>query len=139
MTEPPMPSVRLFALDGGLRRHPRVAQWFAQPPAELRGLALRWFEEMRSCGPDVMELLHDEFGLRTQERDIARTELYAAQEAFFCGSGGEIQPILSIDRLPVGKGEVGPVTRQLQEAYFAAVRGAAPGRARWLTPVWAGG
>lgn len=51
--------IRLFALDGGLRRHPRVAQWFAQPPAELRGLALRWFEEMRSCGPDVMELLHD--------------------------------------------------------------------------------
>jgi branched-chain amino acid aminotransferase len=85
----------------------------------------------------LMELLEDEFGLRTQERDIARTELYAAQEAFFCGSGGEIQPILSIDRLPVGKGEVGPVTRQLQEAYFAAVRGAAPGRSSWLTPVWA--
>ncbi len=86
----------------------------------------------------LMELLDDEFGLRTQERDIARTELYAAQEAFFCGSGGEIQPILSIDRLPVGKGEVGPVTKKLQEAYFAAVRGAAPGRAGWLTPVWAG-
>jgi branched-chain amino acid aminotransferase len=84
----------------------------------------------------LIDLLREDFGLQTSERDIARTELYAAQEAFFCGSGGEIQPILSIDRLPVGTGQVGPITSRLQAAYFDAVRGAAPRRRPWLTPVW---
>ena len=42
------------------------------------------------------------------ERDIDRTELYVADEAFFCGSGYEITPILSIDRFPLGDGERRP-------------------------------
>ena len=45
------------------------------------------------------------------ERDIDRTELYVAEEAFFCGSGYEITPILSIDRFPLGDGKVGPITQ----------------------------
>jgi uncharacterized protein DUF1801 len=61
-TPPPllaMDSVRIFRLDGGLRLHPEVEQWFSHPPSELRLLARRWFNEMRSCGTDVLELLHD--------------------------------------------------------------------------------
>lgn len=54
-----MNAIRLFPLDGGLRRHPEVHQWFTQSPSELRLLAGRWFDQMRSCGPDVFELLHD--------------------------------------------------------------------------------
>jgi len=54
-----MQSVRLFALDGGLRRHPDVEEWFARQPSTLCLLAKRWFEQWRSCGPDVVELLHD--------------------------------------------------------------------------------
>lgn len=85
----------------------------------------------------AIDLLRDEMGLATTQRAIGRTELYAAEEAFLCGSGGEIQPILSIDRLPVGAGTVGPLTRRLQEAYFRLVRGAGDAHRDWLTPVFA--
>ncbi len=83
----------------------------------------------------VLQLARRELGIEAEERPIARTELYAAQEAFLCGSGNEIQPILSVDRLKLGDGSVGPVTRRVQAAYFDAVRGALPGRQVWLTPM----
>ena len=54
-----MTFVRLFTLDGAQRRDPAVDAWFASPPGNLRALAQRWFEVMRSCGDDVVELLHD--------------------------------------------------------------------------------
>ena len=63
------------------------------------------------------------FGMGVVERDIARTELYVADEAFFCGSGYEITPILSIDRFPLGDGKVGPITSRSQRAYMDIVRG----------------
>ena len=85
----------------------------------------------------VMTLFEETLGARTVERDVGRTELYAAQEAFFCGSGGEIQPILSVDRLPVGSGIVGPLTRRLKQDYFAIVRGADTRHPEWRTPVFA--
>ena len=51
--------VRLFPLDGARRRDPGFEQWFLAAPTALRLVARQWFEEMRSCGPDVAELLHD--------------------------------------------------------------------------------
>jgi len=54
-----MNQFRLFPLDGALRRNPSVKQWFIATPAHLRLAASQWFEEMRACGPDVTELLHD--------------------------------------------------------------------------------
>jgi len=70
------------------------------------------------------------------ERSVDRTEVYAAEEAFFCGSGHEIQPILSLDRLPIGDGKPGPITRRLQERYFALVRGETNDHKEWLTPIY---
>ena len=84
----------------------------------------------------VMSIFFEYMGRETHERDIARTELYAAQETFFCGSGYEIQPILSIDRQPVGAGAIGPLTRELQQKYFALVRGETSDHAEWRTPVY---
>jgi hypothetical protein len=52
-------AVRLFTLEGGQRRDPAVEKWFEAPPTDLRPIARKWFEEMRNCGPDVVELLHD--------------------------------------------------------------------------------
>lgn len=86
----------------------------------------------------VMTLLADITDHAATERDVNRTEVYAAEEAFFCGSGQEIQPILSLDRLPVGTGTPGPITRRLQERYFAMVRGEANEQSEWLTPVYGG-
>lgn len=54
-----MTETRLFTLDGARKHDPAVERWFATSPSELRLIALRWFEQMRSCGPDVLELLHD--------------------------------------------------------------------------------
>ena len=77
-----------------------------------------------------------DLGLEVQEREIARTELYVADEAFFCGSGYEITPILSIDRFPLGTGEVGPITKKLSKAYMDLVRGIDKRHPEWRTPVY---
>jgi branched-chain amino acid aminotransferase len=84
----------------------------------------------------LMELLFEMTGHEVEERDIDRTEIYDAEEAFLCGSGHEIQPILSIDRLAVGTGQVGPLTRRLQQRYFDLVCGVIDDHAEWLTPAY---
>lgn len=86
----------------------------------------------------LVELARSELGLEVVERTVDRSELWAAQEVFACGSGWEVVPIVSVDGLPVATGEPGPVTRALQAAYFATVRGERPARRGWLTPVWRG-
>jgi len=75
-------------------------------------------------------------GMGVVEREIDRTELYVADEAFFCGSGYEITPSVSIDRFPLGDGQVGPITRRLQRAYMDIVRGTDKRFAEWRTPVY---
>lgn len=84
----------------------------------------------------LIELAQAELGLEVVERDIDRTELYVCDEAFFCGSGHEVSPINSIDHYPVGTGEPGPITRQLQKLYFDVVTGVVPKYRHWLTPVY---
>ena len=76
------------------------------------------------------------FGMGVVEREIDRTELYVADEAFFCGSGYEVTPITSIDRFPLGNGEVGTITRRLQRAYIDIVRGVDKRYPEWRTPVY---
>ena len=76
-----------------------------------------------------------ELGLPTEEREVDRTELYVAEEVFVCGTGQELVSVTSVDRLPVGNGEPGPVTQRLQAAYEAVVRGTTEAHADWRTPV----
>jgi branched-chain amino acid aminotransferase len=78
-----------------------------------------------------------EQGLSVQERAIDRHEIYAADEAFWCGSGYEVQPILSLDRLSIGEGRPGEITRALQRRYFDVVEGRTEDHAGWRTPVYA--
>ena len=85
----------------------------------------------------LIDLLQELTGQQTEERDIDRTEVYDAEEAFLCGSGHEIEPILSVDRHKVGTGQVGELTRRLQRRYFDIVRGESNEHAAWLTPVYA--
>jgi branched-chain amino acid aminotransferase len=84
----------------------------------------------------VIELGRNEAHLDVVEREVDRTELYVAEEAFFCGSGTEIVPVVSIDRLPVGDGQPGEITRTLQDLYFSVARGKERNYHRWLTPVY---
>jgi branched-chain amino acid aminotransferase len=85
----------------------------------------------------VAELAQAELGVQVIERPIDRTELYVAEEAFFCGTGAEVKPIIEIDRRPVGNGEVGSITARLVELYSTVVRGQAPTYRAWCTPVYA--
>jgi len=85
----------------------------------------------------VMRLFHEYLGLETEEREIDRSELYACEEAFYCGTGWEITPVTSIDRIPVGIGTVGPITKKLQDLYFRIVRGEIADHPEWRTPVYA--
>ena len=74
-------------------------------------------------------------GIRAEEREIDRTELYVADEAFFCGTGVQVAWIESIDGRPVGKGQMGPITTHLRTTFFDTVRGRSPRYADWLTRV----
>ena len=84
----------------------------------------------------LIELFDAELGTPVRERPIDRSELYIADEAFFCGSRHEVQPIVSIDHYAVGDGVVGPLTRQIQSLYFDVVSGKLPKYRDWLTPVY---
>ena len=84
----------------------------------------------------VIELAREQLGLPVEERRVDRSELWAADEVFWCGSGQEVVPILSVDRLPVGDGRPGPVTRRVQQAYFDEVYRRSDRHPQWLTPVW---
>lgn len=74
-------------------------------------------------------------GIPVVEAGIPREMLYIADEAFFTGTAAEVTPIRSVDRILVGKGEVGPITKALQREFFGIVRGEKPDLFDWLTPV----
>lgn len=83
----------------------------------------------------VMVLAEQELGIKTITRPIDRTELYIADEAFFVGTATEVAPITSFDHRPVGNGQVGEITRQLQALYLKTVQGLLPQYSDWITPV----
>ncbi|MCL5951586.1 MAG: branched-chain-amino-acid transaminase [Chloroflexi bacterium] len=83
----------------------------------------------------LITLASRKMGLSVQERSIDRTELYVADELFFCGSAAEVTPILSVDRQQIGNGETGPLTGRTRESYFSIVRGEVADELKWLTPV----
>jgi branched-chain amino acid aminotransferase len=84
----------------------------------------------------LMQLFKEEMGLTVKEQDIDRTQVYVADEAFFCGSGYEVTPILSVDRFPVGNGQPGPITQEILQHYLHAVRGTTDKHAEWRTPIY---
>ncbi len=84
----------------------------------------------------VLELLPSACDVAVVEREMDRSELVTASEAFFCGTVWEITPCTSIDRLPVGDGRVGPVVRRLQQAYFAVARGELAQHPEWRSAVY---
>jgi branched-chain amino acid aminotransferase len=84
----------------------------------------------------LIESVAPALGMEVVERHIARTELYVADEAFFCGSGYEITPILSVDRFNLGSGGVGPITQRLLTTYMDVVRGVDKRFPEWRTPIY---
>jgi branched-chain amino acid aminotransferase len=70
-----------------------------------------------------------------RETVIPREMLYLADEIFFVGTAVEVTPVRSVDKIVIGKGVRGEITRQIQEEFFALTTGAKPDRHNWLTPV----
>jgi branched-chain amino acid aminotransferase len=78
-----------------------------------------------------------EIGIEVIETTIQRAALYLADEVFFTGTAAEITPIRSVDKIKIGTGKRGEITKQLQEIFFEVIRGKrpAPNNASWLTYV----
>ena len=94
---------------------------------------------LESITRDVAKrLLEREMEVPVLERDVDRTELYIADEAFIFGTAVEIQPIGSVDKYQVGDGQAGPVVTRLEGLFHSIVRGKEAGYADWCTPVYRG-
>jgi branched-chain amino acid aminotransferase len=95
--------------------------------------------ELTSClagiTRDTVLALAAQQGLTVHERRITRDEVYIADEAFFTGTAAEVLPIQSLDNRIIGSGGRGPITEQLQSAYFEQVRGQRDTFSEWHSPV----
>ena len=85
----------------------------------------------------IATLAREALGLEMVERQIDRTELYLADEVFFCGTGAQVAPCVAIDGRAVGAGVVGPVAKAIGERYFRVAHGDDAAHPEWRTPVYA--
>ena len=102
---------------------------FATPPITdnvLEGITRR----------TVMQLIRDEMKMEVQERAIDRTELYLADEAFFCGTGVQISAITRADFRNIGDGHMGEATTRLRQIFSSVVHGKMPKYRHWCHPVF---
>jgi branched-chain amino acid aminotransferase len=77
----------------------------------------------------------EDLGYEIVEREVARAELYLADEVFLTGTAAEVVPVREIDDHQVGDGQPGPITRQMQRIYDDAIHGRDPRYAEWLDVV----
>ncbi|MBN2335451.1 aminotransferase class IV [Candidatus Bathyarchaeota archaeon] len=85
----------------------------------------------RGC---FIEFIPD-LGIPVEVQDLTRVELYASDEAFLCGTGGECTPITSVDDIKFGEKYPGPITTKIAEYYSNILAGNVAKYRRWLTPV----
>ena len=84
---------------------------------------------------DTAIKLARDLGMTVEEQSISREQLYAAEEIFMTGTAVEITPVRKVDHMTIGSGERGPVTKQLQDAFFGLFDGRTEDRHGWLEPV----
>jgi branched-chain amino acid aminotransferase len=83
----------------------------------------------------VMQIAIEDLGIDTVERQIDRSELYVADEVFFCGTGVQVAAVIEVDGRAVGKGKIGPITEKIRDFYFDIVKGKVDKYKAWCTPV----
>lgn len=84
----------------------------------------------------IITIAKSDLNLAVEERDIDRTEIYLADEAFFCGSGAELTHIYQLDQHKIGDGTVGKITDLIHKYYLKIVTGQVEKYKHWLTPVY---
>ncbi len=82
----------------------------------------------------VIQIAQD-LGYQVEERSITRTELYIADEVFFCGTGAQVSPVVEIDHKKIGDGKPGKITKEIQKVYFDAVRGKIDKYRNWVEEI----
>lgn len=85
---------------------------------------------------DTLITLFKEMGYQVKEENIAREALYVADEVLMCGTAAEVTPVRSVDGIQVGNGGRGPITEQIQAAFFGLFSGQTQDKWNWLTPVY---
>jgi branched-chain amino acid aminotransferase len=86
----------------------------------------------------LLTIAREELGLKIEERQVDRTELYLADEVFLCGTAAEVTPVVSVDKYDVGDGGIGSVTRDLERIFNDVLRGREDRYNHWRTPVGVG-
>jgi branched-chain amino acid aminotransferase len=84
----------------------------------------------------IIEISREELGIRTMERAVDRTELYTADEVFFCGTLAEVVSVGSIDQRPINSGKMGKITREVIRLFYEMVHGEIEKYKKWLNPVY---
>lgn len=82
-------------------------------------------------------LASEKLNLPVQRRTIDRSELYIADELFMTGTAAHVTPVTEVDRVPVGTGQPGVISRKLQKLFFDAITGELSEYKNWLIPVYA--
>ncbi|MEE9168858.1 MAG: branched-chain amino acid transaminase [bacterium] len=85
---------------------------------------------------DSIFTMAEELGIDLVKQMLPRSLLYIADEVFFTGSAAEITPIRTVDKIQVGEGKRGPITKKLQDRFFGLLSGEYEDRYDWLTPVY---
>jgi branched-chain amino acid aminotransferase len=88
---------------------------------------------LRGITRDTVLTIAAECGIPLREEPLPREALYTADELFFTGTASEITPIRSVDRITVGAGRAGPITRRLQRMFMDIVHGKVESKHHWLT------
>jgi branched-chain amino acid aminotransferase len=81
---------------------------------------------------DALISLAKDLGYTVVEQLIGRDQLYIADEVFVCGTAAEVVPVTEIDFRQIGDGMLGPVTRQIQQAFMTVISGSHLRSAEWL-------
>ncbi len=84
---------------------------------------------------DTVMIIARDLGFKVVEEKLTREFLYIADEVFFTGSAAEVTPIRTIDKIPIGEGKAGPITKKLQKTFFEIVEGKIEDKHGWLTKV----
>ncbi len=84
---------------------------------------------------DAIIKLAQDRNLNVHERILSRESLYLADEVFMCGTAVEVVPVCTVDDIPVGNGKPGPITSEIQQAFFGLFNGQTEDKWGWLDKV----
>jgi len=81
---------------------------------------------------DTVFTLINDLGMEATEQTLSREQIYAADEVFFTGTAVEVTPVRQVDHIMIGNGACGPITKQLQTAFFGLFNGDTEDKHNWL-------